>query len=74
MKIYVEGNYDRSETISINAKGDMKNAYISKRQYQSAKTRLGLIEGDYLRLAPVGDNDPGEVLVLDGDNPWAVIN
>jgi hypothetical protein len=52
----------------------MKNAYISKRQYQSAKTRLGLIEGDYLRLAPVGDNDPGEVLVLDGDNPWAVIN
>jgi len=74
MKIYVEGNYKRDHVTAINAHGDAGNVWITKRQYQSAAHRLGLADGDFLRLAPVGDNDPGSVMVDNDGRDYAIIN
>ena len=74
MKIYVEGNYNRDKATAINAHGDAGNVWITKRQYKLATRRLGLADGDFLRLAPVGDNDPGSVMVENNGRDYAVIN
>ena len=48
---------------------------ISRRQYQSASRRLHLVEGDSLRLAPVGDGQPpAAVIVADRGREWAIIS
>lgn len=72
MKIYVEGNYKRHNVVSINAKGERGNLWITKRQYASAMRRLGLSSSDYLRLAPVC-KDGGNVMVYNNDKDYAII-
>jgi hypothetical protein len=75
MKIQVETRHDGNSTTAINAHGDEKHAWISRSQYNAAARRLGMIDGDSLRLSPVGDSDPSEVVVYDHDGKrlWAVI-
>jgi hypothetical protein len=42
----------------------------TRSQYESALRRLGAAEGDYLRLA----NESGDIVVWDGDKPWATLS
>ena len=74
MRIYVEGNYNRDAAVAINAHGENGNVWITRRQYDSATKRLGLADGDHLRLSPIGDNDPGSVIVDDNGRDFAIIN
>jgi len=50
--IKIIGNYDRNKETKIRVKtGSLLNPTISKRAYQSAIKRMGLVDGDYPRLA-----------------------
>lgn len=72
MRVYLTSR-GTDNVVQVNVHGTDGAYWISKRQYDSALARLGAPEGDYLRIAPVG-NDPGSILVRGrGDNPVAVI-
>jgi hypothetical protein len=63
--VYAErGDGDRVEIILRDGKT------ATRSQYESALRRLGAAEGDHLRLASEG----GEVVVWDGDKPWATLS
>jgi len=74
MRICVSGNYKRGATVQVNAHGRPGRLWITRRQYQSAARRLALVDGDFLRLAPCGNDPQGDVLVYGTDGVWGVIS
>jgi hypothetical protein len=72
MRAYLGSRYSDKVT-ALNVKGGEYNHHITKRQYVHAAQRLGLIQGDYLRIVPVGNNHPENIIVYDQDREIAVI-
>lgn len=63
----IKGNYDSDKQTTITVK---PAGWITKRQYLAAIRRMGLIAGDYPRIA----DDGADITVYDGDNPYAIIS
>jgi hypothetical protein len=66
-RVEVTANNGDGMTVEIILR-DGKTA--TRSQYESALRRLGAAEGDYLRLA----NESGDIVVWDGDKPWATLS
>lgn len=67
MKIEIIGNYDDDKTTTIYCQGNQ----ITRRAYQDAINRMGLMEGDYPRLV---DDVPAIIVMDRSGNGYAIIN
>jgi hypothetical protein len=69
--VTIRGNYDTDKETTIRIKtGKLLGPVMSKRAYQAAIKRMGLIEGDYPRLA---DDFPAIVVKDRFDNDFTMI-
>lgn len=59
MKVKVFSNYGKKETfLTVD-----KNGYATKRAYDNAAKRIGLADGDYLRLPQAYDTNSNRVSI-----------
>ena len=65
----IRGNYDSDKETTVNTH-ESGLGWITKRQYTAAIRRMGLIDGDYPRIA----DDGPDITVYDGNNFYAIIS